>query len=87
MAQLNLRIDEEVKNTADKALKEMGLTLSSAINMFLVKVGREKRIPFEITAVYEPNEVTYKAIQQAEQGEEVYGPFDNMDDLMEALDA
>ncbi len=34
----------------EKALKDMGLTMSSAITMFLVKVGREKRIPFEITA-------------------------------------
>ena len=28
----------------------MGLTMSAAITMFLVKVGRERRIPFEITA-------------------------------------
>lgn len=42
MAQVNFRIDEEIKTNAEKALKEMGLT------MFLVKVGREKRIPFEV---------------------------------------
>ncbi len=48
MAQVNFRIDEEIKANAEKALKEMGLTMSTAITMFLVKVGREKRIPFEI---------------------------------------
>lgn len=50
MTQMNFRIDDDVKANAEKALKDMGLTISAAITMFLVKVGREKRIPFEITA-------------------------------------
>lgn len=50
MAQVNFRIEDEVKSNAEKALKEMGLSMSAAITMFLVKVGREKRIPFEINA-------------------------------------
>ena len=50
MTQVNFRIEEDVKNNAEKALKDMGLTMSTAITMFLVKVGREKRIPFEISA-------------------------------------
>lgn len=50
MTQVNFRIEDDVKVNAEKALKEMGLTMSTAITMFLVKVGREKRIPFEINA-------------------------------------
>lgn len=50
MTQMNFRIEDDIKSNAEKALKEMGLTMSAAITMFLVKVGREKRIPFEITA-------------------------------------
>ena len=50
MTQVNFRIDEEVKAAAEKALKDMGLNMSTAITMFLVKVGRERRIPFEINA-------------------------------------
>ena len=50
MTQMNLRIEDDVKRNAESALKEMGLTMSAAITMFLVKVGRERRIPFEITA-------------------------------------
>ena len=50
MTQINFRIEEDVKLNAEKALKEMGLNMSTAITMFLVKVGREKRIPFEINA-------------------------------------
>ena len=50
MTQVNFRIDDDVKRNAEKALNDMGLTMSAAITMFLVKVGRERRIPFEITA-------------------------------------
>ena len=50
MTQVNFRIDEEVKADAEKALKDMGLNMSTAITMFLVKVGRERRNPFEINA-------------------------------------
>ena len=50
MTQVNFRIDDDIKNNAEQALKEMGLNMSTAITMFLVKVGRERRIPFEITA-------------------------------------
>ena len=50
MTQVNFRLEEDIKNNAEQALKEMGLNMSTAITMFLVKVGREKRIPFEITA-------------------------------------
>ena len=50
MTQVNFRIDETVKVNAERALAEMGLTMSSAITLFLTKVGRERRIPFEINA-------------------------------------
>ena len=50
MTQVNFRIDDVIKAYAEKALNDMGLTMSAAITMFLVKVGRERRIPFEITA-------------------------------------
>lgn len=50
MAQINLRVDDEIKKNAEQACADMGLTLSTAINLFLVKLAREQRIPFEITA-------------------------------------
>lgn len=51
MAQVSFRIDEDVKQRAEHALDEMGLTMSAAITVFLTKVARERRIPFEISAV------------------------------------
>ena len=50
MTQVNFRIEDDVKANAEAALKDMGLNMSTAITMFLVKVGRERRIPFEVTA-------------------------------------
>ena len=50
MTQVNFRIQDDIKANAESALKEMGLNMSTAITMFLVKVGRERRIPFEINA-------------------------------------
>ncbi|MCC8026101.1 MAG: type II toxin-antitoxin system RelB/DinJ family antitoxin [Clostridium sp.] len=50
MAQVNFRIEDSIKQGAEKACAEMGLTMSSAITIFLTKVAREKRIPFEVSA-------------------------------------
>lgn len=50
MAQISLRVDDDVKRGAEQALNDIGLSMSTAINVFLRKVAREKRIPFELTA-------------------------------------
>lgn len=49
MAQITINIDDDVKQTAEKVCAEMGLSLSTAITIYLKKLGREKRIPFEIS--------------------------------------
>ncbi len=50
MAQISLRIDDDVKKKAEEACADIGLSLSAAINIYLKKLGREKRIPFEVSA-------------------------------------
>lgn len=47
---INFRIDEGTKRDMELACKEMGLTMTTAFTIFAKKVGKEKRIPFEITA-------------------------------------
>ena len=49
MAQINLRIDDDVKRSAEQACADIGLSLSTAINLYLKKLGREKRISFEVS--------------------------------------
>ena len=49
MAQINVRVDDEVKANAEKVLKQLGLPMSVAVNIYLTKIGREHRIPFELS--------------------------------------
>ena len=46
---VNFRMDADVKRDMEEACKELGLTMTSAFNIFAKKVGREKRIPFEVS--------------------------------------
>lgn len=50
MAQISLRVDDDVKSSAEKTFDDIGLSMSTAINIFLKKVARERRIPFELSA-------------------------------------
>lgn len=50
MAQINVKIDDEVKRRAELILDDIGLSMSAAINIYLKKIAREGRIPFELSA-------------------------------------
>ena len=50
MAQISLRVDDDVKRGAEQTYDDIGLSMSTAINIFLKKVARERRIPFELSA-------------------------------------
>ena len=49
MAQISMRIDENVKKKAEAACEALGLNMTTAINLYLVKLGNEMRIPFEVS--------------------------------------
>lgn len=49
MAQINVKVDDKVKKKAEAVCEELGLSLSSAINIYLRKIGREDGIPFELS--------------------------------------
>ncbi len=40
-----------------------------------------------LIAAEEPNETTYAAMESAQNGEDLYGPYDSVSELMEALNA
>jgi DNA-damage-inducible protein J len=58
------RIDGQVKEKAAKVLAEMGLSVSDAIRLLLVRVAAESTLPFEIKA---PNAETRGAIAELER--------------------
>ena len=47
---VNFKLDEEVKKRMEEACADMGLSMSAAFTIFAKKVGRERRIPFEVSA-------------------------------------
>lgn len=82
----NISIDAEVKKQAQELFADLGMDLSTAINVYLKKAIAEQGIPFEITREV-PNAVTAKAIEDCENDNDVYGPFDSVEALMESLNA
>ena len=46
---INFRIDEETKKEMEQVCNELGMTMSTALNIFIKKMTREKRIPFEVS--------------------------------------
>lgn len=59
------RIDADTKKRASAALGAMGLTISDAIRLLLLRVADERRLPFAVKA---PNAVTARAIDELERG-------------------
>jgi DNA-damage-inducible protein J len=60
------RIDEQIKNEAAAVLKAMGLTVSDAFRLMMVKIAKEKALPFEPLV---PNDETIEAMKAARRGE------------------
>jgi len=60
------RIDADLKRDATAALADMGLTISDAIRLMLVRVAAEKALPFDVRT---PNATTRTAIAAADRGE------------------
>ena len=59
------RVDAETKDSATKALAEMGLSVSDAVRLMLVRVAAEKALPFDPLI---PNETTLAAMREARAG-------------------
>ena len=83
---VTLRVDEDLKKQAELLFSELGLNLTTAFNIFLRQSVREQQIPFQVTKNV-PNAVTLSAMDASERGEDLYGPYDSISDLMEALNA
>lgn len=86
MANINVRIDKNVKEGAESVFAKLGITPTAAISLFYNQVIRTNSIPFELKA--DPNEKTLKALKEVEEMEnnpEKYKGYDSIDSLMEDL--
>lgn len=70
------RIDTATKEKATAVLSAMGLNMSDAIRLLMVRIVDEQRLPFDLRI---PNASTIASIQKSERGEEVYAAKDATD--------
>lgn len=58
---VNFKLDADVKKRMEQACSELGLSMSAAFTIFAKKVGREKRIPFDVAIdpFYSENNIRY----------------------------
>lgn len=83
---INIRIDDKLKKEAEKLFNDLGINMSSAINVFLKQSVREQKIPFEIRKEY-PNYDTDMAIAETDSID--YNDsktYDSVDELFKELD-
>lgn len=82
----SLHIEPELKAQAAELFEALGMDLSTATRVFYKQALRCHGMPFALR-VDEPNEQTYEAMESAEEGRDLFGPFDTVTSLMEALNA
>lgn len=84
---LNIRTDKEVKIAAERIFEELGLNMTTAVNIFLRQTIRENGIPFELK-LNVPNDVTAAAIEEGRKlaYDKTASSYTNMNDLKAALD-
>lgn len=86
---INVNINKEVKDEATNILNDLGLSMTSAISMFLTQVIRNEGIPFEVKCSRKPSRKLRKALKEAEaiaSGKKKVKTYHNIDELFEALD-
>ena len=74
MAQINIRIDDELKTRADNIFEELGLNMTTAFTIFIRQTIRQGGIPFDITTKTDPfynpenMRILRQSIKEAEEG-------------------
>ena len=79
---VHVRVDETVKTQAAATLAEIGLSVSDAVRMLLVRVAAERALPFDVRV---PNAETAAAIREMENGQGAR--LESIDDLLADLNA
>ena len=71
---IRARIDSGTKQRAVEALSAMGLSLSDAIRMLMLRIAEERRLPFElkVPTYEETGGASGRATQRVENGEDLF---------------
>jgi DNA-damage-inducible protein J len=76
------RIDERVKKEAEAVLASIGLTVSDAFRLMMMRIAKERALPFEPLI---PNDETIEAMKAARRGEVT--TVDRPENLLDRLNA
>ena len=84
---LNIRTDKNIKDQAEKIFNQLGLNMTTAINMFLRTAVRENGIPFELK-LDTPNKDTRAAIEEGRKlfTDDSVKRYNSIKELKDALD-
>ena len=83
---MTIRLDSSIKKQAQKIYSELGIDMTTAINVFLRQSIRSKGFPFDVN-LETPNRETVMAMEETESGENMHGPFYSVEELMDSLNA
>jgi len=65
ISNVSFRIDRELKSQADSLFEQLGMSMTTAFNIFLRQAVREGCIPFDVTTKTKPNAETVAALFEA----------------------
>ena len=85
---LNIRTDKDVKEQAEQLFAELGLNMTTAINLFLRTAIRKHSIPFDLYLDV-PNETTVAAIEEGKKllNDPSSPKYSSMEELKAALES
>ena len=83
-ASITIRIDPNVKKQAETILNNMGMDMTTAINIYLHQVINDSAIPFQ-PHIDIPNEVTLQAMENIENNRNMSKRFNTVSELMDDL--
>ena len=83
---MTVRLDKNIKKAAQSIYSELGIDMTTAINVFLRQSIRSKGFPFDVT-IDQPNSITLKAMEDTQNNVDMHGPFNTVKELMESLNA
>lgn len=82
-ANLNIRVDKDVKLAAEDVAAALGMNLTTAVNIFLRKMVAVDGIPFDVRL--EPNAETRQALEDVRSRRNLYGPYDTAEAALAAM--
>ena len=87
METISVRIDKDTRKKMNQVCDKLGLSLSTAFNMYAKVVAREKRIPLILDLNYKYNFDTQKSIKNVIDKKNLSKSFNSVDELMVDLNA